>query len=83
MTMKPLTLSALALALAASSAWAATSSTTTTKHHAAKKPTLAAKTEPVGQVWDWSKIDTNKDNLIEPDEMEGWLKANPGVQKGE
>lgn len=25
-------------------------------------------------VRDWSKIDANHDNLIEPEEMEGWLK---------
>lgn len=25
---------------------------------------------------DWSQIDKNKDNLIGPDEMEEWLKAN-------
>ncbi|MBS0445443.1 MAG: hypothetical protein JSR59_05770 [Proteobacteria bacterium] len=42
----------------------------------------AMRTEPVGQVWDWSKIDTNHDQLIEPAEMEAWLKANPPVQKG-
>lgn len=26
---------------------------------------------------DWSKIDTNKDNLVSPEEMEAYLKANP------
>lgn len=30
---------------------------------------------------DWNAIDTNKDGLISPDEMETWLKANPGPQK--
>lgn len=30
---------------------------------------------------DWSQIDTNKDSLISPDEMEKWLAANPGPQK--
>jgi hypothetical protein len=27
---------------------------------------------------DWAKIDKNKDNLISPDEMETYLKENPG-----
>jgi hypothetical protein len=27
---------------------------------------------------DWAKIDTNKDNLISPEEMERYLKENPG-----
>lgn len=40
---------------------------------AAPKP--AAKTETVvGR--DWTKIDTNKDHYISPEEMEVWLKAN-------
>lgn len=26
---------------------------------------------------DWTKIDTNKDNLVSPEEMEAYLKANP------
>lgn len=30
---------------------------------------------------DWTKIDTNGDGLISPDEMETWLKANPGPAK--
>lgn len=30
---------------------------------------------------DWNAIDTNKDGLISPEEMETWLKANPGPQK--
>lgn len=31
---------------------------------------------------DWRAIDTNKDGLISPEEMEAWLKANPGPLKG-
>ena len=27
---------------------------------------------------DWSKIDANKDDLVSPEEMEAYLKANPG-----
>ena len=27
---------------------------------------------------DWTRIDTNKDGLISPEEMEKWLKDNPG-----
>jgi hypothetical protein len=30
---------------------------------------------------DWSQVDTNKDNLISPEEMEAYLKANPGPLK--
>jgi hypothetical protein len=30
---------------------------------------------------DWAKVDTNKDNLVSPDEMEAYLKANPGPLK--
>lgn len=30
---------------------------------------------------DWTKIDTNKDGFIQPEEMEKWLAENPGPQK--
>jgi hypothetical protein len=30
---------------------------------------------------DWTKIDTNKDGHISPEEMEKWLKDNPGPLK--
>jgi len=30
---------------------------------------------------DWTKIDTNKDGYIQPEEMEKWLAANPGPAK--
>ncbi|MBL0718544.1 hypothetical protein JI742_01460 [Piscinibacter sp. Jin2] len=30
---------------------------------------------------DWTKIDTNKDGYISPEEMAAWLKANPGPGK--
>jgi hypothetical protein len=77
--LKLLSLGALACALTAGSAWAAN----TAKDPAASKTTQApSQASAVGQVWDWSKIDTNGDNLVEPAEMESWLKANPGVQKG-
>lgn len=36
---------------------------------------------PDGPGRDWSAIDTNKDGLISPEEMEAWLKANPGPQR--
>lgn len=45
----------------------------------AAKPAPAAKpaAKPGAVVGrDWSKIDTNKDNYISPEEMEVWLKAN-------
>jgi hypothetical protein len=31
---------------------------------------------------DWSKVDTNNDNLIQPDEMESWLKQAGQGQTG-
>jgi len=68
----------LALLLAVGSAGAATKA----KAHATAMKSQPAAHAAVGPVWDWAKIDTNKDNLIEPEEMEAWLKANPGVQKG-
>jgi hypothetical protein len=30
---------------------------------------------------DWTKIDTNKDGSIQPEEMEKWLAENPGPEK--
>ncbi len=30
---------------------------------------------------DWTKIDTNKDGYIQPEEMEKWLAENPGSEK--
>ena len=33
------------------------------------------------QVRDWSQIDTNHDNLIEPQEMEKYLASHPGPLK--
>lgn len=42
---------------------------------AANQPTQ----QPQGR--DWTKIDTNKDGHISPEEMETWLKANPGPQR--
>lgn len=46
---------------------------------AATKPAAAPASTERGR--DWSKIDTNRDNLISPEEMETWLKANPGPAK--
>jgi hypothetical protein len=78
---------ALAFALATASAFAADAQKPA---DAAKKPAAAAATKqakPVAmaaaadkgsEVRDWAKIDTNKDNLISPEEMEAYLKANPG-----
>lgn len=31
---------------------------------------------------DWAQVDTNRDNLISPDEMASYLQANPGPLKG-
>jgi hypothetical protein len=44
----------------------------------AKPVTTAAAADKGSEVRDWAKIDTNKDNLISPEEMEAYLKANPG-----
>jgi hypothetical protein len=59
------------LGLAASTAWAAT-------HHVPAKirQVAAAEKQPVGEVWNWARIDTNKDNLIEPTEMENFLSSH-------
>lgn len=40
----------------------------------AAKPVATKAAPVVGR--DWTKIDTNKDNYISPEEMEVWLKAN-------
>jgi hypothetical protein len=50
---------------------------------APKKPQGAkpASTQPAEVGRDWSKIDTNKDGLISPEEMEKYLAENPGPQK--
>ncbi len=60
-------LAPLALVLAATVAQAQT----------ANKPAPA----PAEKGRDWSQIDTNKDGLISPEEMEKWLAANPGPLK--
>jgi hypothetical protein len=31
---------------------------------------------------DWAKVDANHDHLVSPEEMEAYLKANPGPLKG-
>lgn len=84
----------LALALAAGTALATTPAPT--KEAAKEAPAAAAATaqkavKPVAATGkapaaaergrDWSQIDTNKDSLISPDEMEKWLAANPGPAK--
>lgn len=48
------------------------------KHAEAMK---AAGTAKAPAVRNWSDVDTNKDNLISADEMEAYLKANPGPLK--
>jgi hypothetical protein len=41
--------------------------------------TRASNLVPKGyETRDWAKIDSNKDNLISPEEMETYLKENPG-----
>ena len=64
------------LGLTASAAWAATN------HVLAKtRQVVAAEKQPVGEVWNWAQIDTNKDNLIEPTEMENFLASHRPQQK--
>jgi hypothetical protein len=43
-----------------------------------KREGAAAPESGAGKGRDWSQIDKNNDNLIQPEEMEAWLKANPG-----
>jgi hypothetical protein len=80
----------LTLALAASTAWANTPAPanksdrpqSAAKKAAAAAPTTAAAAGSQAQRGrDWTKIDTNGDNLISPEEMEKWLAANPGPQR--
>lgn len=47
----------------------------------AAKSASSATTAAAEKVRDWRAIDTNKDNLISPEEMEAWLKANQGPDK--
>jgi hypothetical protein len=69
-------LAGLALAGTASAATAAHAGT-----HAATRHSAAASQAPAKGVWDWAQIDTNKDHLIEPAEMEKFLADNPGPLK--
>jgi hypothetical protein len=77
---------ALALSFVAGTAVAANDSKDP-KPAAAKPAAKPAATKPAApaaapvQGRDWSKIDTNGDNLVSPEEMEDWLKKNPGPQK--
>ena len=47
-------------------------------------PALAADAPKAGtpeKGRDWTKIDTNKDGYMQPEEMEKWLAENPGPEK--
>lgn len=50
-----------------------------------KKPAPAAPkaqaTKPAESGRDWARIDTNKDGLVSPEEMEKFLAENPGPLK--
>lgn len=48
------------------------------KTTAKSKPETADKSL-IGTGRDWTKIDTNGDHYISPEEMEVWLKANPAT----
>jgi hypothetical protein len=43
-----------------------------------KAAKAAPKAAAVVETRNWAKADTNKDNLISPEEMEVYLKENPG-----
>lgn len=67
---------ALALVSAAGLAVAAEA-----KKEGSVKPVATQQTAPAEQGRDWTKIDTNRDNHVSPEEMEKWLAANPGPLK--
>jgi hypothetical protein len=50
-----------------------------------KKPApavpMAAPAKPAESGRDWARIDTNKDGLVSPEEMEKFLADNPGPLK--
>lgn len=52
---------------------------TTGSPAATSATTAAAAADGPGR--DWSAIDTDRDNLVSPAEMERWLAANPGPQR--
>lgn len=68
----------LGLVVLASAGCAATGTSKPTA--AAPAPQVAA--APSGETGrDWSRIDTNKDGNVSPEEMEKYLAANPGPLK--
>lgn len=69
---------ALALAMAAGAAFAQNDKPAP---KAAPKPVATPTASAPEKGRDWSQIDTNKDGYVSPEEMETWLKANPGPQK--
>ncbi len=69
------TLAPIGLAFGLATTTAALANQPTKKTEA--KP-AAKSTTPAERGRDWTKIDTNRDGLISPEEMETWLAANPG-----
>jgi hypothetical protein len=71
---------AVVMALACAPAFAAEKEKKEGKEGApmASEQKAAAGAEGTGKGRDWSQIDKNNDHAIQPDEMEAWLKANPG-----
>ena len=71
-------LAPIGLALLACTAWAA--------NHGAKpaatKPAAAKPAAAAEQGRDWNRIDTNRDGLVSPEEMEAFLRDNPGPLRG-
>ncbi len=53
------------------------------KKKAAAHPVAAqhAAALPASALRDWSQIDTNRDHLVSPEEMEKYLAGNPGPLK--
>ncbi len=47
----------------------------------AAAPALAATGDAKPATRDWSQVDTNRDGLVSPEEMEKYLAANPGPLK--
>jgi hypothetical protein len=64
----------LALITAASLALASPLAFAATTHKQAQTQPASSAHKSV-QVWNWSSIDTNKDHLISPDEMQKFLTA--------
>lgn len=77
---------AVAAAALSTLAWAADPAMAPAAHDSAKPAAMKAGQHDAGSMAmkpgndatrDWSSIDTNKDHLVSPEEMEAYLKAHP------